>query len=72
MTSSEIWLRSILKELYVPEAHTLVLFNDSMSVKRLFNDSMSVKSLTANPVMHVEVDFNFIRDLMLEGKGSLP
>lgn len=61
MTSSEIWLRSILKELYVPEAHTLVLFTDSMSVK----------SLTANPVMHVEVDFNFIRDLMLEGKGSL-
>lgn len=58
-----VWLQSLLLELKVSQANTPVLFTDITSAKYL----------AVNPVMHarmkhVEIDFHFIRYLVIEDK----
>lgn len=58
-----IWLQSFLKELKFVEPHKPILFTDSIIAKYI----------ASNPMMHarmkhVEIDFYFIRDLIINDK----
>lgn len=61
-----IWLQSILKKLKVHCAYIPILFTDNTNVKLI-----SSTQVMHGRMKHMEIDFNFIRNLVMKSEDSI-